>query len=311
MGGYLNMVIKIEDDLKSPEILKNINAIQTEIEKHEKVNLSFSISDIVKQMHRSIMDDDPNFETIPDSQEKVNNLFTVYSLSGDEEDFSAITNEDYTKGIINVRLKSMSTEVANNIVLSTENQLSRLFPKETKYTITGILVIIRDMAFLLVKSSFLNIFSAIILIFGISWYFFKSHIWGGLAVLPLSFAVLLNYGIMGFMDIKLSHVTAILSSIIIGVGVDFAIHFIAQYRLQLQNKSNKHITQEVILDVGFPIFLDAASNMAFGALIFSAFAPVKYIGILMFFSMVSCSLSTILILGTISHIYKQKLLRLI
>ena len=36
---------------------------------------------------------DPNFNNIPSTQEKVNNLFTVYSLSGDENDFSAISNE--------------------------------------------------------------------------------------------------------------------------------------------------------------------------------------------------------------------------
>lgn len=307
MGGYLNMVVKIEDDIKSPEILQGIESLQTEIEKSEDISLSFSIADVVKQMHRSIEDDNPKFETIPDSVDKVNNLFFVYSMSGDDDDFSTIVNEDYSEGLINVRLKSVSTEVANDIVKNTEIKISQLFNESSKITITGILVVIRDMAILLVKSSFLNIFSAIIFIFFISWYFFRSAIWGFLAVLPLSFAVLLNYGVMGFLDIKLSHVTAILSSIIIGVGVDFAIHFIAQYREQMKKGDLKNISQNVITDVGFPIFLDAGSNMAFIALIFSAFAPVKYIGILMFFAMVSCSLSTILILGPVTYFLKNKL----
>ena len=301
------MVIKIKDNLKSPEILNNIESIQTNIEKNEEVNFSFSIVDIIKQMHKSIMDNDPNFNNIPSTQEKVNNLFTVYSLSGDENDFSAISNEDYTAGLINVRLKSLSTEKANFIVENIRKKLSELFLNNTYFTITGILVVIRDMAILLVRSSFLNIFSALILIFIISWYYFRSIIWGLLSIIPLSFAILLNYGIMGLLDIKLSHVTAILSSIIIGVGVDFAIHYIAQFKEQsIQNKTD-NVVNGVINDVGYPIFLDATSNMAFGALILSAFAPVKYIGILMFFAMISCSFSTILILGSISQIYNQKL----
>jgi len=305
MGGYLNMVIRIDEDLKSPETLNKIKKIQTEIENYDEVNFSFSLADIVKQMHKSIMDDNPKFETIPENQDKINNLFTVYSLSGDEKDFSSISNEDYTSGIINVRLKSTSTERANLIVQETQHHLSKSFSSDDSFTITGILVVIRDMAILLVKSSFLNIFSAVILIFVISWYFFRSAIWGLLSIVPLSFAVLLNYGIMGFMDIKLSHVTAILSSIIIGVGVDFAIHFIAQFKEQ--SKKDGNITEDVITDVGYPIFLDAASNMAFGALILSAFAPVQYIGILMFFAMISCSFATILILGPISQIFNEKL----
>ena len=46
----------------------------------------------------------------------------------------------------------------------------------------------------------------------------------------LNGAIILNFGLMGHFDITLNHVTAILSSIIIGVGVDFAIHFISQFR---------------------------------------------------------------------------------
>ena len=80
-----------------------------------------------------------------------------------------------------------------------------------------------------------------------------------------------------------------------------------QFREQTNQNNSTNITNGVVGDVGYPIFLDAASNMAFAALILSAFAPVKYIGILMFFAMVSCSLSTILILGSISQIFNNRL----
>ncbi|MAJ45510.1 MAG: hypothetical protein CMF96_12315 [Candidatus Marinimicrobia bacterium] len=310
MGGYLNMVIKIEDNLKSPSILNNIDKVQNQLDNNEEVSFSFSIVDIIKKMHKSVIDNNPVFETIPETQEKINNLFTIYSMSGNENDFSTISNEDYTTGLINVRLKSVSTENANKIVQNTSNNLSQYFTEDS-YTISGILVIIRDMANLLVKTSFVNIFSAILLIFVISRYFFKSYIWGFLSVIPLSFAVLLNYGIMGVLNIKLSHVTAILSSIIIGVGVDFAIHFIAQFREKAKQTKTSNITKSVVRDVGYPIFLDSASNMAFSALILSTFTPVKYIGVLMFFAMVSCSFSTILILGSISQLFNKQLRNLI
>ena len=112
---------------------------------------------------------------------------------------------------------------------------------------------------------------------------------------------MVNFGIMGAADLKLSHVTAILSSIIIGVGVDFAIHFIAQFREQSRNlPPGAELTRRVLADVGYPIFLDAASNMAFGALMLSSFLPVQTIGALMFFAMLSCSFSTVFILGSIT-----------
>ena len=180
------------------------------------------------------------------------------------------------------------------------HNIINLFSDSSKITITGILVIIRDMALLLIQSSFINIATALILIFLLSWWFYKSVKWGILSILPLSLAVLMNFGIMGMTGLTLSHVTAILSSIIIGVGVDFAIHFIAQYRFQARNLPlGPELSKSVLMDVGYPIFLDAASNMAFGALIFSSFLPVQTIGALMFFAMLSCSFSTIFILGSI------------
>ena len=91
---------------------------------------------------------------------------------------------------------------------------------------------------------------------------------------------------MGILKIDLNHVTALLSSVIIGVGVDFAIHYISQYRrlarakVPIETRSNR-----VIDEVGYPIILDALSNMAFGALLFSEFIPLQHMGGLMVFGM--------------------------
>tara|TARA_B100000945_G_C19944676_1_gene395682 strand:- start:58 stop:411 length:354 start_codon:yes stop_codon:yes gene_type:complete len=103
---------------------------------------------------------------------------------------------------------------------------------------------------------------------------------------------------MGHFNITLNHITAILSSIIIGVGVDFAIHYISQFQKLSKTKKEKNITMDVVKDVGYPILLDAGSNMGFGALIFSVFLPVQYIGGLMVFAMISTSLGTLTLLAS-------------
>ncbi len=85
------------------------------------------------------------------------------------------------------------------------------------------LVVFRDFVNLIVKSSLINILSAIFIIFIIAWFFYKSPIWAALSIIPLTSAVILNFGLWEFLVVELSHVTAILSSIIIGVGGDFAV----------------------------------------------------------------------------------------
>ena len=66
--------------------------------------------------------------------------------------------------------------------------------------------------------------------------------------------------------------------------------------------SSEKVSKEVVEDVGYPIVLYAASNMGFGALVFSAFVPIQYIGGLMVFAMLSTSLGTLTILLSLIHI---------
>ena len=93
------------------------------------------------------------------------------------------------------------------------------------------------------------------------------------------------------------------------MGVDFAVHFIAQFRKLAKTKDSTSLTKETVNDVGYPILLDAGSNMGFGALIFSAFVPVQYIGGLMVFAMISASMGTLILLASSMEIIKSYLIR--
>ena len=112
---------------------------------------------------------------------------------------------------------------------------------------------------------------------------------------------------MGFFNIPLNHITAILSSIIIGVGIDFAIHFIAKYRNLQREKIKENLTQETFKETGYPILLDAVSNMGFGALLFSSFIPVQFIGGLMILAMFSTSFGTLIILTTLVELFQNNI----
>ena len=308
LTGTMDLRIRMEGDMKDPEVLSDMANLQKFAEDNEKVKTSFSIADIVKQMHKTVMDDDPSFETVPDSRDKINNLFTMYSMSGDPEDFSSLVDYDYEVGLIT----ALSTNMLTEEVFAYTQELNQ-FSKENirsnvKMNITGMIVVIRDLIIMIVNSTIFSITFSLIIIGIISSIFFKRILWGVLAVIPLTSAVIINFGFMGYFGIELSHITAILSSIIIGVGVDFAIHYVAQFRRLSRTVSPEDLSQEVVDDVGYAIILDAGSNMGFGALLFSAFLPVKYIGGLMVFAMVSTSLGTLTVLAALTELLKKRLI---
>ena len=308
MSGTMDLRVRLDADMKDPIVLQKMDSLQSYIEENDQVKVTYSIANVVKQMHRTVMDDSLEYETIPVEREKVNNLFTMYSMSGDPEDFSSLVDYEYSSGLITALSSVMSTEDVFSFVGSITDHIEQNFDQTINIDVTGMIVVIRDMVLMVIRSSFLSILISLVLICSITALFFKRVIWGILAVIPLTGAVILNFGLMGHFGITLNHITAILSSIIIGVGVDFAIHFISQFQRLSSSIDRGDLSQEVIKDVGYPIILDAGSNMGFGALLFSAFIPVQYIGGLMVFAMISTSLGTLTLLSSSTELLKDHLI---
>ena len=311
MIGSLDMQFRFEGDMKEPETLAKIERLQNKMEENQEVTTSMSIADAIKQMHRTVMDDDPDYETIPDTRGKVNNLFTLYASSGDPDDFSSLVDYEYSSGLMTTFMRNMTSSLIIEYVESTHDFIADSLEATDKITVTGMLVVFRDLITLIIRSSAISISISIVLIALIAGFFFKRILWGLLAVVPLTSAVILNFGFMGIFGVNLNHITAILSSIIIGVGVDFAIHYISQYRRLVKQKVSVDVlSREVVDDVGYPIILDALSNMAFGALLFSQFLPIQHMGGLMVFGMISTSIGTLTILATTAELLKHKLIKL-
>jgi predicted RND superfamily exporter protein len=305
--GSMNMVVSAKGDIKDPDTLNKVLLIQNYLEGNPSVTTTFSIADVIKQMHRVVMDDMPEYEVVPETRGKVNNLFTLYSMSGDPEDFSALVDYDYGSGLVTAMLRTASTSKIVGIVKGLEEYIAENI-EGLGVEITGMTVFLRDFVRLVVRSSITSILISILLVFVISWIFFRSALWGIMSVIPLSSAVILNFGIMGLLGIELSHVIALLTSIIIGVGIDFAVHYIAQFRnFSAEGTGMDVLSREVVDDVGYPILLDVASNMGFAALMFSSFVPLNYMGGLVVLSMFSCSLGTLTLLASLTELMKARL----
>ena len=308
MSGTMDLRVLFQGNVKDPELLNEMDEFQNYISKEENVSLVYSIVDIIKQMHRTVINEPSIYDLLPQDQDKINNLFTLYSLSGDSEDFTSFINYSYNKGLLTAFIRTMTTEEIFSFSRKIQSYADNNIKSSTSVHITGFIIVLRDMVLMIIKSSFSSIFLSLFFVFTIVSIFFKKKIWGLVSILPLVIAISLNFGLMGHFGIKLNHITAILSSIIIGVGIDFSIHFISQFRQLSKSTKKEKLAEKTIQSVGYPILLDAGSNMGFGALVFSSFIPVQYIGGLMIFAMISTSFGTLIILASCMEIFKNYLI---
>ena len=299
MSGNLNVLIQVsssegEGSLKNPKNLEDIEKLQKFLDDQDVVTSTISVADVVKQLHKTIMDDNPEFETIPKSREKINNLFWLYNMNADS-DISSLINDDNNITIVTALMKTFSTTQMEEYRTKIQNFINKeIIPNNNSLTfeLSGVMAFFSDFIYLVIKSSAISIITSIILIALISAYFFESWKFGMLSIIPLCGAVIVNFGLMGLFGINLTHMTAILSSIIIGVGVDFSIHYCSEYK-NLINIDQSNKTKKTIENVGHPILLDAFSNMGFASLMLSTIIPMAQIGGLMVFAMCACSFGDI------------------
>ena len=143
-----------------------------------------------------------------------------------------------------------------------------------------------------------NIAAAILFVLVFCTLVFRSASKGLLCVIPLIIGMLCTFGVMGFCNIRLNMATAIVTSIGVGIGVDFAIHFFSRLQEELAaGLALPEATQRTLLTAGKAICFDAVSNvLGFLAFTFSGFGPLQNLGWLVVLTMVTCALGTLVLL---------------
>src|SRR5688500_6461637 len=117
-------------------------------------------------------------------------------------------------------------------------------------------------------------------------------------MLPLCVAVPALFGLMGTFGIELNVVTAMLSSIMIGVGVDYTVHFLWRYRDERRGGHDAEQAARLALTtVGRGIVFNAlAEVLGFSVLAFSNFLPVQFFGFLVVVSISVCMLAAMVLM---------------
>jgi predicted RND superfamily exporter protein len=271
---------------------------------------SFSIANVIARMNRAMNGDNPEYDKIPETRDQVAQLLELYSMSGDPDDFERMIDYNYTTGLINARMKSISTNKIAEVIKEIDSFMrTEVDTALVDIEATGFSVFVRDFVKLVIQSSLISIFFSMVVVGLISFIFFRSLRWGIISILPLGSAVVLNFGLMGYFGIELSHITALMTSIMIGVGVDFAIHFIAHARELLHaGHARDHLVYETIDEVGRPILINAVSvALGFSVLLFSNFVPMRFLGALIGLSMLACAFGALTMMASIIHLMRERL----
>ena len=308
LGGSQNISIVYEGDIKDPRIMKKIDSVERKIEEIPEVGNTTSIARIVRQMSRALNDVGEEFyDVIPETRNAIAQYFELYSMSGDPEDFEKLVDFPYENAIITARIKTTSTSGLDKVIEQIEEMVKD--DKEVKL-VGGFGLIFSELARVLVTGQFISLGLAILVVGVLIMILFRSVTAGLISAIPLSISVITLFGLMGIFGIELNIATSMLSSIMIGVGIDYTIHILWRYKEERMNElAPRPAIRRALTTTGRGIIFNALSVIiGFVILFTSSFMPVRFFGFLVIVSIFTCLMGALVLIPSLCIVLRPKFL---
>jgi len=126
------------------------------------------------------------------------------------------------------RLVEWLTDTLTDLYPESQTSVKRAMPFAVD--VSGLPVLHRGMSASVIRNQFMSLALALSLVWILLSFMFRSVWTGMLACSPTVVTLLLIYGGMGWLGVTLDIGTSMLASIIIGAGVDYAVHLISEWR---------------------------------------------------------------------------------
>lgn len=276
--------------------------------RHDKSSKENILNILKNDVPQALYSDDPDgldyaAETITaiikDEKEwsKVNRLideikiFLPHSLASDGEFLGDLRddvweiNEDWT-AVADSKYANLSGRgnVANKTKLSVQQ--------------TGMPIIYTDLDKKIIRSQVLSLSVAVLLVFIFLAYRLKSLVGGLISITPILLTILINFTIMSIFKIPLDIVTVLIGSVAVGIGIDYTIHFINRFKVELAKGTTELEALEKTLETtGKAIVINALSvMMGFLVLVLGNIVPLQRFGYLIALTMVTSAMASITIL---------------
>ena len=307
-GGSKVIYAMYDGDVTDPGLLNSLDRYEQELKMLPNVGTVTSLATIVRKISKALNDStESGYDAIPPSQQAIAQYLELYSMSGDPADLEQYVSFDYTKTLMTIQYQADNLAQVRQI----PDMLHRLSQKDSLTpVIGGPSLTDKDISESVEHGQYYSLLAAFVAILILLSLIFKSIYAGMLGSLPLVFAVLCTFGLMGWLGIELNIVTALLSSISIGLGVDFTIHVLWRIKWELASGNDYagSITS-TLKTIGRGIIINACSVMlGFAVLFLSAFPLIRSFAFLIIVSLILCLVSGLVLVPAMCYLFRPEFL---
>lgn len=307
--GYLVVSAREEGFFKRPEALRYLEALQREVEKAPRVGKTISVTDFVKRIHRVLHQESPAFDQVPDSQDTIAQYLFLSGMSGRASDLDNVVDYPYQKANILVQLKSWDAGVMRQVIGKAQAFVRANPLPGVEIHPAGIAyfnMVWNDEVLWGMVGGFLM---SLVLVLGILIVEYRSFFWGILSFVPLLGTILVIYSAVGFLGKDFDMPISVLSTLSLGMAIDFAIHFVSRFRQRYQEEPR--LREALLWTVARPgkgIIRNAVLfALGFAVMVFASLTPYITVGVFMAAIMILSSLATLVYLPALIDRFRQPL----
>jgi predicted RND superfamily exporter protein len=245
---------QVENGLHEPEMLNRIEAFAKKTELFHLENIwvgkIFTITDILKEIHQALNENDTAFYIIPQDRKIVAQEFLLFENS-ESDDLERFVDSQFSRTRITIKTPWVDAVVCERFIDIIQRQLSQRFQGSVSIHTTGLMALLAraiSAAIYSMAKSYLVAFIAITMLMLI---LIGNVKLGLVSMIPNLLPILTTMGIMGIFKIPLDINSLMIGSIAIGIVVDDTVHFIYNYQKYYQLTSNPYeAIRETMLGTG-------------------------------------------------------------
>ncbi|OGA72167.1 MAG: hypothetical protein A3G81_32785 [Betaproteobacteria bacterium RIFCSPLOWO2_12_FULL_65_14] len=296
--GYLVMESTEPEFMKRPEAMRWLDGLQRRLEAEPVVGKTFSVADYVKRINRVLHDDDAKFDAVPETRDAVGQYLFLFSMSAKPSDLDNVVDPAFQKANVWVQLKTWDAQAMRQVIQAAQSY-QQTHPLAVTVRPAGIAYFNLVWNEEVLGDMVLGLALALVVVFVILALDFRSAKWALVGYVPLLVTILLIYGVVGFTGKDFDMPLSVLSTLSLGMAVDFAIHFVSRFRQRLA-ETRGEVREALLWTAARPgkgilrnALLFAA---AFSVMLFAPLTPYVAVGAFIVSMMLLSALLTILCL---------------
>lgn len=295
----LNTLASQQQYFIQPQALNYLDNLQQFLNNSSAVGKSNSLVDIVKTVNRELYGGEDHYFDLPDSQAAAAQILLQYQSSHRPNDLWHFVTPDYQQSLLWLQLSSGDNQSVSAVIEQVDSYIqANPLPEgvELRWAGKAYLNVIWQQQ--MVQGMLDSLLSAFVLVFVMMVILFRSLLFGVLAMLPLTLTITLIYGLIGWLGKDYDMPIAVLSSLTLGLSVDFAIHFIERFRALLRQTASVNRSLSLLFDEPARAISRNAIVIALGftPLLLAPLVPYVTVGVFLASIMAVSALVTLLLL---------------